>query len=491
MQLKTLWKRLAEAGVVDGAGLPELELCAVTEDSRCARPGGLFIASKGAHVDGHDYAEAVAAAGCVAIAGTRENLSELAGLPYLRVADPHRAAALAAHVLAGDPSRDMTVIGVTGTNGKSSTIALVAAVLEAAGHRTAQFGTLGYRIGKKNHEAKHTTPFGEELADMFRRARNAGRTHVVMEVSSHALDQGRVAGIDFDVAAFTNLTRDHLDYHGNMEAYARAKQRLFSGLDPAAGLAVINVDDAAGQDFVAATPAKVITYGRTGMCRATGETTRVGGTAFTLETPWGTAPVALKLLGTHNVYNALCAAAICGGLGVAVPVIAEGLGTLSSVPGRFESIDAGQDFHVVVDYAHTPDGLANVLRAARSICGGRVICVFGCGGDRDKGKRPKMGVLAAELADFSVVTSDNPRTEDPHRILLDIEMGMQRLRHRKGDDYWVIESREEAIRAALGLAKPGDLVLIAGKGHEDYQIIGTEKIHFDDRELARQILGGN
>ena len=489
MKLKTLWKRLAEAGADENSALPDVEVTSVTEDSRRARRGGLFIASKGAAVDAHDFAEQVAASGCVAIAGTRAGLTELAGLPYLHVSEPHRAAALAAHALAGDPSREMTVIGVTGTNGKSSTIALIASVLMAAGHRPAQFGTLGYRIGDEVHDAKHTTPFGEELAEMFALARGAGCTHVVMEVSSHALDQGRVAGIDFDVAAFTNLTQDHLDYHGDMEQYGRAKQRLFAGLDADSGLAVVNADDPAGDGFIEATRARVITYGQAGVCRASDEAMRVGTMDFSLHTPWGDAPVALKLLGMHNIYNALCAAAVCGGLGVTVPAIVEGLAALPSVPGRFESIDAGQDFHVVVDYAHTPDGLANVLRAARQVCSGRIICVFGCGGDRDKGKRPKMGMLAAELADFSVVTSDNPRTEDPHRILLDVEVGMQRLRQRKGDDYLVIESRQEAIRKALGLAKAGDLVLIAGKGHEDYQIIGTERIHFDDREMARQILG--
>jgi UDP-N-acetylmuramoyl-L-alanyl-D-glutamate--2,6-diaminopimelate ligase len=251
---------------------------------------------------------------------------------------------------------------------------------------------------------------------------------------------------------------------------------------------VVNAEDPASPHFADASRVPCYRYGAGGDVRAEKARLDIGGTAFRLATPFGAAEARIRLIGHHNLSNALCAAALCAGLGVPVGTVAEGLGTLPSVAGRFEPVDAGQPFHVIVDYAHTDDGLSNVLRAARALCKGRIITLFGCGGDRDKGKRPKMGAVAATLSDFCILTSDNPRTEDPHRILLDVEVGMQRAEKRKGDDYLVIEAREEAIRRAVSLAKPGDLVMIAGKGHENYQIIGTERRHFDDREEAMAAL---
>ncbi len=468
---------------------PGFEVGSVTEDSRRVRPGTVFVAVQGEHTDGHDFATQ-AAAGAAAFVGGREGLVELEGRPYFSVREPRRAAALIAHALAGHPSRGQIVIGVTGTNGKSSTVFMTQSILRGAGHPTANFGTLGYEIAGEMLPASHTTPFGEELAAIFARAKEAGQTHVAMEVSSHALEQDRVAGIDFNVAAFTNLTQDHLDFHRTMDNYMRSKLRLFERIEGEGRFTVVNADDPAAAFFVGASRVPCYTYGYGGVCRAEDFRTEIAGTRFQLATPWGNAPVEMNLLGRHNVWNALCAAAITGGLGVPVEQIAAGLKALRCVPGRFEPVVAGQAFHVVVDYAHTDDGLKNVLEAARGMCKGRLITVFGCGGDRDKTKRPKMGAIAARLSDFAILTSDNPRTEDPHRILLDIEVGVQREGKRKGDDYLVIESREEAIRQAISMACKGDFVMIAGKGHEDYQILGDRRIHFDDREVARAALEG-
>jgi UDP-N-acetylmuramoyl-L-alanyl-D-glutamate--2,6-diaminopimelate ligase len=467
-----------------------VSVTAVTEDSRRAAPGTLFVAARGERADGHDFAGAAVAQGAVAIAGGRDGLRECCGVPYLRVAHPRKALGLLAHRLHGDPSKHMTVVGITGTNGKSSSVLLIQHILESNGHPTAAFGTLGYRIAGETLEAKHTTPFGEELAGVFARARAAGVTHVAMEVSSHALEQERVAGIDFDAAVFTNLTQDHLDFHKDMESYRRAKLLLFERIEGPGRFTVVNADDPSAPHFIEASRVPCHTYGEKGDCRATGIELRVNRTLFTAETPWGAQRIEMSLLGRHNVSNALGVIAVCAGLGLGLDRIAEGLATMPTVPGRFEHVDAGQDFQVIVDYAHTEDGLRNVLRAARAICSGRILCVFGCGGDRDRTKRPKMARAAAELADFSIITSDNPRTEDPEKILLDVEAGMKVAGMARDRDYLVILDRAQAIGRAIGLAKPGDLVLIAGKGHEDYQILGTERIHFDDREVARGVLEG-
>jgi len=467
---------------------PDFAFAGITEDSRAVRPGALFVAVRGGAHDGHAFAAQAAAAGAVAILGDRAGCAELSGLPYIFHAAPRRAAGIVAHALHSNPSASLTVIGVTGTNGKSSTVCLVQSILERAGFRAAKFGTLGYEIAGETLPAPHTTPFAETLAENFARARDKGMSHVVMEASSHALDQDRVAGIAFDVAAFTNLTQDHLDHHRDMDDYRRAKLKLFQEIEGPGRFVVVNREDPAADVFIAAARVPCYTFGKRGDCRAARVRAELRRTTFHLETPWGGAEVAMSLLGEHNVSNALCAIAICGGLGIPVAALAEGVAAVERVPGRFEPVDAGQDFQVVVDYAHTDDALRNVLKAARAICGKRVLVVFGCGGDRDRGKRPKMGRVAAEMADFVILTSDNPRTEDPVRILLDVEAGVQSANRQKGDGYLVIEDRAEAIARALAMARPGDLVLIAGKGHEDYQIIGTTRRHFDDREIARKLL---
>ncbi len=484
--------RLLRCSPVDETAVHGDALCAVvesvTEDSRRVVPGSVFVAVRGEHVDGHNYIAQAIEAGAVAVISERSGLSMPAETPYFVVPNARRALGVLAHALADHPSKAMRVTGVTGTNGKSSTIALVHRTLEKAGKSAAAFGTLGYVVGGELLPAARTTPFGEELADMFARARDAGNSHAVMEVSSHALEQDRVAGIEFDVAAFTNLTQDHLDYHPDMDAYRRAKLLLFERISGPDGFTVVNVDDPSGPAFIDASQVPCYTYGAGGDCRAVAVETGVSRTRFTVETPWGTAAIEMRLLGHHNVSNALCTVAVCGGLGLPLDAIARGIGSLECVPGRFEHVDAGQPYQVVVDYAHTEDGLRNVLRAARAICSGKVITVFGCGGDRDKGKRPKMAAAVAELGDLAIITSDNPRTEDPGQILLDVEAGMAGTGKSEREDYWKVLDRAEAIRRGIALAEPGDLVLIAGKGHEDYQILGAETIHFDDREVARAVL---
>lgn len=472
----------------DAGLLPDVEFAAATEDSRRAAPRGIFFALRGEHTDGHDHAEEAVRKGAVLVVGEDLGRERCAGVPYVAVDAPRAVLGVVAHALHGDPSKAMTVVGVTGTNGKTSTVTLIHHIFSAHGWKTACFGTLGNRIGDESLPAKHTTAFAEDLADLFARAREAGATHAVMEVSSHALAQDRVAGIDFDVAAFTNLTQDHLDYHASMDDYRAAKLQLFEDLGDHARFTVVNGDDPHAKAFIDASRTACYTYGEAGDCRPSTLVCGPRETTFELDTPWGAAPVSLRLIGRHNAWNAICAMTVCCGLGVDLEEVVRHAGTLASVPGRFEHIDAGQEFQVVVDYAHTEDGLRNVLDAARGLTGKRIIAVFGCGGDRDRSKRPRMAAAVAELADFGIVTSDNPRSEDPERIILDVEQGMQQAGKRKGDDYAVYLDRAEAIDRAIELAAPGDLVLIAGKGHEDYQILGDRRIHFDDREVARACL---
>ena len=469
--------------------MPDLPFSSITADSRKVEKGGLFVALVGENADGHAFAEQARAKGAVAVLGEREGLSELGGLAYVHVENARRTLALTAHALQGNPSRGLKVIGVTGTNGKSSTVYLIRRILETCGLSTAQFGTIGYTIGDVTLDAAHTTPFPEDLAAMFRRAKDAGLTHVVMEVSSHALEQERVAGIEFDAGVFTNLTQDHLDYHVSMEAYLTEKLKLFETIQGEDAFTVVNNEDACAGRFAEASRVRCYRYGLGGDVHALDVRVEAHATSYRAVSPWGTREISMKLLGTHNVSNALAAITVCGALGLPMDAIAQGVEALVSVPGRFEHIDAGQDFQVIVDYAHTEDGLRNVLQAAREICSGRVIVVFGCGGDRDKGKRPKMASVAAELADYSIVTSDNPRSESPESIVRDVVVGLEKAGKKRGEEYRVFVERAEAIEHALDFARPGDLVMLAGKGHEDYQIIGSERIHFDDREVARNLLG--
>ena len=479
---------LNELGSMDGIKMgsaPDLSFSHITQDSRKVQPGSLFVAIHGDTTDGHHFISQAKEQGAVAVLGNIPDQIEVEGLPYLFAEDPRRVLGVTAHALAGDPTHNMTVIGVTGTNGKSSTVCLVQSILEQWGKPSAAFGTLGYVINGKKVEAPHTTPFAEDLAALFREAQDQGVTHAVMEVSSHALEQERVAGIEFNAAIFTNITQDHLDYHGTMEDYLAEKVKLFERVENPDGVTVANADDPHAQVFRDASQVPHLTFGNSGDCQAAKVKNGTHNTKFTLETPWGSSEIKTRLLGSHNVSNILGAVAVCGGLGVPLDTIVGGIESLHAIPGRFEDIDEKQDFRIIVDYAHTDDGLINVLKAAREICSGTLILVFGCGGDRDKTKRPKMGAAALKGSDYCFVTSDNPRTESPELILMDIEQGIQHSGGKRGEDYEIIVDRTEAIHAALHRAKVGDLVLIAGKGHEDYQILNSGRIHFDDREVAR------
>lgn len=478
--------RLREIAADAGIDLPDnsdITCTAITEDSRQVTTGSVFAAITGDHHDGHQFAESAVAAGAVAILGDREKVSEVQGVPYIHATKVRTAVGRIAHALYDDPSNSLSVVGITGTNGKTSTALLTAHTLEHAGHKTASLGTLGYHIGSENREAPHTTPFGPELAALFAEARDAECSHLVMEVSSHAIAQDRIAGIVYSAAAFTNLTQDHLDYHETMDEYLASKLELFDRVSGVQSFCVVNQADPYAEHFIARAPTKCITFGPQGDCRPERITRDGSRTRFTVHTPWGVADISIPLLGEHNVSNATCAIAIAGGFGVGIGEIASALESAPGVPGRFELIDEGQDFLVVVDYAHTDDGLTNVLRSARALNPGRIVTVFGCGGDRDRAKRPRMARAAAEGSDHCILTSDNPRSEDPQQIIRDAEQGF--TASAANATYESIEDRRSAIRHAIAMAQASDLVMIAGKGHEDYQILSAGKIHFDDREEAR------
>lgn len=476
--------------------IPDEHVLGITEDSRKVQKGFIFTAIPGEHAHGWNFIPDAIKKGAIAVIGSPQITDEYLTLLkeknilYIAHENPRHILGEIAHFLAGDPTQSMVVIGVTGTNGKTSTTFLVESILKEKGFSTARFGTLGYAIGNQYIEAIHTTPFNEELVSLFSKAQKAGITHVVMEVSSHSLAQDRVAGIHFTVGAFTNLTQDHLDFHKTMEEYLKAKLKLFEMLTGENTFGVINKSDPNAEHFIKCCKTRYVTYGMKGDYWASDIEVTMKDTKFILHSPMGEIDIKLSLIGKHNVFNALCASAIAGELDISLKDIQRGLRNLKSVPGRFELIEEGQEFAVVVDYAHTDDGLNNVLQTARNLTRGKVIVVFGCGGDRDKTKRPKMGAVAGKWADLIILTSDNPRTEDPKRILLDIEVGVQKMGKHKGDDYFVIENREEAIQFAIDKAKPNDMVVIAGKGHEPYQIIGTQKFPFDDREIARKYLKG-
>jgi UDP-N-acetylmuramoyl-L-alanyl-D-glutamate--2,6-diaminopimelate ligase len=434
-------------------------------------------------VDGHEFVQPALDAG--AAAAIVERTVRLPGSPsFLVVPDAREALALAAHALAGDPTQRLTVVGVTGTNGKTTTTYLVRSILEKAGHETGLLGTVGYQIGRRWIPSRMTTPDATDLAAYFAEMLEEGLEAAVMEVSSHALDQRRVAGIAFDVGAFTNLTPEHQDYHKDMPSYRQAKGRLFAGL-PAEARAVLNADDETSHAFAEATAARVLWYGldHPADVRAEDLATSLDGSRFTLLLPRGRAPVHTALLGKHNVRNCLTAAAIAEALVVPIEAIVAGLEAVTTVRGRLEKVPTDRPFTVLVDYAHTADALENALSAVRALSPRRLILVFGCGGDRDREKRPEMARVAERLADRIIVTSDNPRSEDPQAIADEIFKGFS------SPGAAAVElDRRRAIELAIREAADGDAVLIAGKGHETYQESRAGVVPFDDREVAREIL---
>ncbi|MFC4305641.1 UDP-N-acetylmuramoyl-L-alanyl-D-glutamate--2,6-diaminopimelate ligase [Cohnella boryungensis] len=490
MNLRELSEQLLISRIV---GDSEASIHSLEADSRKVRSGCLFFCLPGHTVDGHDYAEQAIAAGAAALVTSRELPI---GAPQLIVQDTRHALAILSDYYYGRPSSKLRPIGVTGTNGKTTTTYLVERIWADAGVSAGVIGTIETRYGGKSYPMSGTTPDVLELQRILNGMVDAGTERCVMEVSSHALDQGRVKGCDFRTAIFTNLTQDHLDYHGTMEAYEAAKGLFFSRLgnayadDPAERkYAVLNADDAVSPRFAKLTAAEVLTYGIENNADLRASEVRItsGGTSFRLDSHLGSREVELRLVGKFNVYNALAAlgAAVCEG--IALDDALSSLKDIAGVPGRVEPVDAGQPYAVIVDYAHTPDGLENVLRTVRELTQGSVICVFGCGGDRDAKKRPIMGRIAAELADRIIVTSDNPRTEDPLLILRDIQVGLSEA-GVSGDRYELEPNRRAAIEKAVEMASPGDVVLIAGKGHETYQLIGGVTHDFDDRLVAKEAI---
>ncbi|MBO8142087.1 MAG: UDP-N-acetylmuramoyl-L-alanyl-D-glutamate--2,6-diaminopimelate ligase [Firmicutes bacterium] len=488
MELRTLLAHIPQYAVVRGD--PAVAVRGLAYDSREVRPGDVFVCWQGLRFDGHAFAAEAARRGAVAAVTERP----VEGPPVqVVVPDGREALARLSAAFYGFPSRRLRVIGVTGTNGKTTTTHLIKAVLEAAGHRVGLIGTIRHLIGEEVLEASRTTPESLDLQRLLFHMAERGMDYAVMEVSSHAVALRRTLGTEYDVAVFTNITRDHLDFHGSFEEYVAAKAGLFSSLDPTGGkprkAAVLNVDDAHAGAMRAAARVPVVAYGIEGRAdvKARGVRVRPEGVSYEAVTPSGPLPLQLRLTGRFNVYNSLAAVAVGWHEGVPLASIRAALERVPGVPGRLERIDRGQAFTVLVDYAHTPDSLENVLKTCRGFASGRILLVFGCGGDRDRGKRPLMGEIAARLADLVIVTADNPRSEDPEAICRDIEAGIKRA-GGPPLGYRIIVERRDAIREAIRLAAPRDIVLIAGKGHETYQIFHDRTVHFDDREEAAHAL---
>jgi len=478
--------------ILDRHGNLDVPVAAITDDSRTVGPGSLFVAVKGEQADGHRFIPAAMKAGLAALV-TQQPATD-SSIPSAWVTDSRKALGLLGSRFYGDPSTRLRMIGVTGTNGKTTTTHVCKALLEGLGRPIGLIGTVAYQIGKDTIPAAHTTPGALELQQLLARMVTEGCATAVMEVSSHALAQDRTTGCEYDVGVFSNLTQDHLDFHHTMEEYFRAKLRLFTGLTgtrKANKRAIVNVDDPAGRRIKDLCPAPVWTYAVKAEADLRPEDVRLslGGTTFTAVTPAGSFPVESHLVGEHNVYNLLAAIGVALHEGATPDQVRRAIAQVANVPGRFERVMAGQPFAVVVDYAHTEDALVRLLTAAQALNTGRIITVFGCGGDRDRGKRPKMGAAAVRYSDVVILTSDNPRTEDPQAILQEVEVGVtDALQQRQQVQYRKVADRREAIGVAVREARSGDMVLIAGKGHEDYQIIGTKKFHFDDREVAREAI---
>jgi UDP-N-acetylmuramoyl-L-alanyl-D-glutamate--2,6-diaminopimelate ligase len=480
-------------------GDSEQPVSGVEYDSRRVQRGSVFVAMKGGSTDGNRYVGKAIAAGALGIiTDSSQQFDHLtvyeAGLPVMEVENGRRALAQASAAFFGHPERKLAATGITGTNGKTTTAFLIETLLQMAARKTVMVGTIEYHVVGEVRPSQHTTPESRDLYALLAEGVARGATELVTEVSSHALDQGRAEGLIFDVAAFTNLTGDHLDYHGSMEQYFAAKRKLFDATAFAAPrVAVLNAHDPYGQRLVSVAReagSEVRTYGiGQGDWQAASHTLTPGGAVIDLKTPAGSARVQSRLAGEVNILNLLVALAAAEARGVAFDDLMRFVPMLKPVPGRFQPVDAGQPFTVIVDYAHTDDALRNLTALARQMTarsGGRIITLFGCGGDRDRTKRPRMGKAAGEGSDFVVATSDNPRSEDPIAILAEIEPGLK----ASGVSYTVEPDRATAIEEALKKAQAGDVVLLAGKGHEREQILATGTIPFDDVQVALSALAG-
>ncbi len=474
-------------------GNKAITVTGIEYDSRNVSPGNVFVAINGYREDGNTYINQAVSKGAGVIVSSVKP-KRIKDYTLVLVDNPRLALAALSGEYYNHPSGKLNVIGVTGTNGKTTVSYLLESILNARGGKAGLFGTVEYRTGKKSIPALTTTPESRDLQRMLAELLANGFDSAVIEVSSHALVQDRVEEIEFDAAVFTNLTRDHLDFHENMDDYLNAKIKLFSGLGMSAGkkrekVAVINNDDPASGKVKGAVKKRIITYALENAADITASDIRLGlnKTSFVLQNGMDglSVKISLPLPGRFNLYNALAAAAT--GIGQQIPLedIKKGIEGVRHIPGRFEVIDEGQSFTVIVDYAHTDDSLRRILKSCRQLSPERIITVFGCGGDRDRGKRPLMGEAAVKYSDYVVVTSDNPRTEEPDKIILDIETGIKKTGR---DNYQLTPDRREAIEQAVGMADKRDMVVIAGKGHEDYQVLGNTRIHFDDREVAREAL---
>lgn len=489
--MKTI-NQLAE--LVEGAeviGNKETVITGIEHDSRKVEKGTLFVCIPGIHVDGHKFIPQAVASGAAAILTTRAEVEVPEGIAVLLVKDLTAALDVMVPYFHDYPARNMRVIGITGTNGKTTTSYITRAILRAAGYKVGLIGTIQIMMEDEVFPIHNTTPDVVELQHTLAIMRDKGMDYVVMEVSSHALDQNRVAGIEFDTAVFTNLTQDHLDYHKTLENYMLAKAKLFEYVSQEGvkqgKTAVVNIDDEAGKTMLDHASCRQLTYAIKNKAdlQATDVDVLASGANFTLNhASFGKMALKLHITGIFNVYNVMSAVGAALAENIKPEVIESVLQGFTSVPGRFELVKAGQDFSIIVDYAHTPDGVENVLRTAREIAKKKIIAVFGCGGDRDRTKRPIMGRLAAQLADVVIATSDNPRSEDPEFILSEVEAGVKEAIGKKHHEK--ITDRREAIFRAVELAEKDDIVIILGKGHENYQILKGKTIHFDDKEVAKE-----
>ncbi|MBE3568677.1 MAG: UDP-N-acetylmuramoyl-L-alanyl-D-glutamate--2,6-diaminopimelate ligase [Bacillales bacterium] len=462
------------------------DITSIENDHRKVKKGSLFICIKGYTVNGHQFAKAAAEQQAAAIVA--EETIEV-DVPVVYVKDTKRAMAVLADAFYQSPTKSLKLIGITGTNGKTTTSHLLYEIFQKAGEKAGLIGTMYIKIGDKMLETKNTTPDSLTLQKVFHQMQEKHVSTAAMEVSSHSLVEGRVHGCDFDIAVFTNLTQDHLDYHKTMDEYRRAKGLLFAQLGNTFDrdkkkFAVLNIDDPASEYFIRETAAHIVTYGieREALFQAKNIELQPSGTTFDLVYPDGECTIKTKLAGKFNVYNVLASIAAAYVAKVDFDTIVQAVGGIEGVAGRFQLIHEGQDFSVIVDYAHTPDGLENVLKTVRQLTDKRIFVVVGCGGDRDRTKRPLMAKVACQYATDPIFTSDNPRSENPLAILKDMEKGVE------GEKYEIIPDRREAIFKAIKKAAAGDVVVIAGKGHETYQIIGDQVLHFDDREVAIEAL---
>jgi UDP-N-acetylmuramoyl-L-alanyl-D-glutamate--2,6-diaminopimelate ligase len=487
-ELKYIARRVQNASVHDAANTL---INGITHDSRDVHKGELFVCLPGGSYDGHRFIPDAISRGASALVIQQDHVQFApSSFPYILTPNCREALPEFSAAFYDDPSQKIKMLGVTGTNGKTTTAFMIHSILQSAGKTAGVIGTLGAYCGSEKLPSEHTTPEADQLQKLLYEMLQKGVQSVVMEVSSHAIAMKRTAACSFDGAVFTNLTQDHLDFHGDMESYFQTKLQLFTDYPSHSHkpfFASLNIDDPYGEKIAKSIHSPFITYAihHSADIMASSIQVEPAKTSFHVQTPVGSADIRLNLGGSFQVSNALAAIGAGLGLGLDIETISRGLSDLKAVPGRFESIETSRDFSVIVDYAHTPDGLKNLLLSARNLNPARILLVFGCGGNRDRAKRPIMGKIGAEMADRVILTSDNPRHENPTDILLEIQQGLS----PDASHVHVEKDRRTAIEMAIRQAKTGDLVILAGKGHEDYQILGDDVIPFDDREVARQILG--